>query len=240
MKILESNSQIADMIMKEFLRQLHEELTIKASEISARIKAKNIEIWKKTDTYWSLLNGTLNHEFGFKKGTAEGKVNAVLDAMSKSIGVIPVKFKKRGLDYVGLRIYVLRRSIPDDIFHMEEAKVQTDEEKETKFSNDFAQFSGGSSIDGSNTTITRELPWLNWLLREGNSFIILNYRYEPVTSDRSRSGKGLMIPDDNENWKVPTEYSGTINSHWLIRALKAERKHLISEYGRIINEVLES
>lgn len=239
MKFLESDDQIAQEIMKIFVKQLHAELIAKTDEINARIKQKNIEVWKNTETYWSLLNGKLNHEFGFVKGTAEGKVNAVLEAMSKLIYTFPVKFKKHGSEYIGYRISILGTSIPERILKMEEASVQTETEAKSKFSDDFAAFSGGAGIDGGEGP-RKELHWLEWLLLEGNNFIILNYRYEPIIAERSRSGKGLMVPDEDDAWKVPSEYSGTRQNHWLIRALKNERKYLLSEYGKIINEVLES
>lgn len=234
MIILETNSKISNEIMRIFVQKLYVILKEKALIIKQRIKDEHIRIWKATETYDSLLNGDLNHEFGFKKGTAQGKVDAVLIAMSNSLRVLPKIFKQKGGVYTGFMIEALSKSISDEIFQMQEAEVETEKTLSTSFSNDFLPFSGGQQLGG------KTLPWLNWLLREGNQIIIYNYRYEDIVAPNSRSGKGLMIYDESEAWRVPAKYSGTKNSHWLIRALKQERKHLISEYGRIINEVIRS
>lgn len=239
MRIAESNSEIAEMILAAFMKQIEDILESKFQIIETRIRAENVRLWQNTETYDSLLNGDLNHEFGFKKGTAKKKVDTILEEISKSLIVRPRKFRKKSTEKIGLDIRVLNKNIKSRIFDLEEAQNETDKDMTSAFSNDFAAFSGGAGISGD-TNPTKTLPWLHWLLVRGNRFIIFNYRYEDVTSPRSRSGKGLMIPDEGENWRVPPEFSGTKNSHWLIRALQQERKYLISEYGRIINEVLES
>jgi hypothetical protein len=89
MKILESNSEIENDIMKIILKRLYQELLSKAKIIKEKIKLKNIEIWQNSDAYKSLLTGDLNHELGFPKGEAKGMVDRVLERVSESIDVIP-------------------------------------------------------------------------------------------------------------------------------------------------------
>lgn len=241
MKIITKDSSIIESIFRQFLEQLEKKLEEKAPIIEARIREINFSLWKMTKTYDSLINGQLTHEFGIPQGEAPSRVDAILERISKSMAVRVKKFPKRGKRYIGLRLYILRSPIRSQIFDMPEAIVETEKEMTSQFSNDFAAFSGGENISGgTGLGPKRDLPWLQWLLKEGNKFIIIGYRYEDIVDARSRSGKGLMIPDDTTSWRVPPEYSGTSNDNWLTRTLLEDRKFLIGEYGRIINEVLES
>ncbi len=64
------------------------------------------------------------------------------------------------------------------------------------------------------------LDWLKWLLLEGTSSVILNYRYLDKVGTWSRTGQGIMIPNAQPNlWSVPSELSGTRENNWLVRAI---------------------
>ncbi len=66
------------------------------------------------------------------------------------------------------------------------------------------------------------LPWLEWLLLEGNKTIVKNYEVVFSPSKFSRTGVALMRPS-SRSWKVPSEFSGTISDNWITRAIdKAE------------------
>ena len=63
-----------------------------------------------------------------------------------------------------------------------------------------------------------QIPWLRWLLLEGERRII--NRYEFSSNPRgSRTGMGIMISKGRGFWQVPTEFSGTPVNNFATRAL---------------------
>lgn len=60
------------------------------------------------------------------------------------------------------------------------------------------------------------LPWLQWLLEKGDSIIVVNYQYNPQTG-LGRSGLGNMITGGS--FRIPPEFSGTIDDNFITRAL---------------------
>jgi hypothetical protein len=62
------------------------------------------------------------------------------------------------------------------------------------------------------------LPWLEWLLLEGNKTIVRNYEVIMGPNRASRTGLALMKPS-KKSWKVPSEFAGTSNDNWITRAI---------------------
>ena len=227
----ESSKKIAERLRKHILKEFYSHLRKVSDRIKEEIIRENLNIWKKTATYHSLISGDLTHEFGIPQGTAQGRVDYILNEFGKSISIIPkIKTKRKSGAYVMLDINVFSKNINPAIFDSPEANVKTGKKASNDLSNDFGAFGA--------VEISKELPWLRWLLYEGNRYIIYGYEYQPIISPNSRSGKGLMIKTGS-NWKVPAQFSGTKNSHWIIRALNDNRNFLISEYGRIIEKHLK-
>lgn len=230
--IKEKNKEIVKKIEEAILKELYSIFRAKARSIKNDIASENVNIWKKTDTYKSLISGRLTHEFGIPKGTAQDRVDYILNVFGESISVIPkISLRKRKGVRIILDINVFTKRINEEIFEIPQAIVKTGKKAANDLSDDFGAF-GAVSVE-------KELPWLRWLLYEGNEYIILNHTYRHVSSERSRSGKGLMFKTPGEHWKVPARHSGTRNSHWLTRALRDNEDFLISEYGTIIEKHLK-
>jgi hypothetical protein len=229
-KIKESNKKIIREIENIMARKFYQELRKISDQIRDDIRKYTINLWKSTETYDSLLNGQLNHEFGFPKGTAKNAVDTILDMVSSSISVVPKLPRRKHGEFKALSIYVFAKSIRQEIFSTPEAVVDTGKEAGTSFANDFAAFGA--------TAIRKTLPWLHWLLLDGNNYLVFGYEYVDIAAPNSRSGRGLMIPSDSEDWKVPAKYSGTRNSNWLTRTLQENSDVIEKEYARIIKQHL--
>lgn len=63
------------------------------------------------------------------------------------------------------------------------------------------------------------LPWLEWLLMEGNTILVPAHEVLFGPSSYSRTGNAIMRKNKNRNWKVPAQYAGTLNDNWITRAL---------------------
>ena len=64
------------------------------------------------------------------------------------------------------------------------------------------------------------LPWLEWLLLEGQSIIVKNYEVLYTKSASSRSGMALMQPSKS-SWRVPSQFAGTEKNNWTTRAINS-------------------
>jgi len=80
-------------------------------------------------------------------------------------------------------------------------------------------------LDSSASVITENgtrLEWLNWLLQEGDKIIIYGYHYR--TGNEGRSGGGTMVK--RGVFRVPPEFSGTIDNNFITRAFLGREKEL--------------
>ena len=62
-----------------------------------------------------------------------------------------------------------------------------------------------------------EMPWLDWLITEGDKPIVKGYKY--VNDTIGRSGQGIMKQESGESWRVPPEFAGDVNDNYITRAL---------------------
>lgn len=72
-----------------------------------------------------------------------------------------------------------------------------------------------------------DLHWLDWLLKRGDSIIVVNYQYNPQTG-LGRSGLGNMKPGGA--FRVPPQFSGTVENNFITRAFVGDYQE-----GQIIN-----
>tara|TARA_B100001564_G_scaffold351018_1_gene356273 strand:- start:2147 stop:2779 length:633 start_codon:yes stop_codon:yes gene_type:complete len=78
-----------------------------------------------------------------------------------------------------------------------------------------------------------DLHWLDWLIRMGDTIIVADYDYNPNTG-RGRSGLGNM--KKGGSFRVPPEFSGTLENNFITRALiGSEQEEMIA---KIFKEVL--
>jgi hypothetical protein len=78
-----------------------------------------------------------------------------------------------------------------------------------------------------------DLHWLDWLIRMGDTIIVADYDYNPNTG-RGRSGLGNM--KKGGSFRVPPEFSGTLENNFITRALiGSEQEEIIA---KIFKEVL--
>jgi len=57
------------------------------------------------------------------------------------------------------------------------------------------------------------LPWLEWLLTEGNRILVPSHEVVFGASRYSRTGNAIMRKSKNRSWKVPSQYAGTLNDN---------------------------
>ncbi|NCA31122.1 MAG: hypothetical protein EBS93_10465 [Chitinophagia bacterium] len=76
------------------------------------------------------------------------------------------------------------------------------------------------------------LPWLEWLLLEGNKIIVRKQQVEFGPNIASRTGNAIMRPS-NKSWRVPSEFAGTITNNWITRAIDNSESQIYDLLDRI-------
>jgi hypothetical protein len=62
------------------------------------------------------------------------------------------------------------------------------------------------------------VPWLRWMLFEGDAIIVQGYRVLAGDYDGSRTGPIMAgRPGGTAAWRVPAEFAGTPRSNWITR-----------------------
>lgn len=95
----------------------------------------------------------------------------------------------------------------------------------------------------SGTYITKkgvDIPWLQSLLLDGSKIIVKDYGFREkdyTNSTTSRTKKGIMIKSPGEFWRVPPEFSGTVNDNFLSRAVQKHEKDILNMALEIIKEL---
>lgn len=70
------------------------------------------------------------------------------------------------------------------------------------------------------------LPWLEWLLLEGDKILVTDHVYIQTSRARfySRTNQGIMSKQSTGiGWKVPAQYSGVISDNWITRTINKTR-----------------
>jgi len=191
LKILESNSQIRQMILDSIKDHIENAFNKAIGPISSEIKTLVGAALRTEPEYQSLISGTLRIEFGIMDiASVDNVVEQMVDTLQVTKN--PIKITNLGLS--GGFIITMIKS--DDISGIinSDAAIVTDNSKGHK------------------------LPWLQWLLLNANQPIIRNYEVKVGANPYSRSGMGIMV-ESNKDWRVPPEFAGSQQDNWTTRAM---------------------
>lgn len=190
MRIIESDNAIKLKLYEEIARALNSSITKNREKILLNIRLLAKTVLLSSNTYNSLINGSLNYHFGFPGQTAQEQVNAIIDYVVNKINLIHYRAKSNttGINS-GLQVNLYRGS--EQLLSLPSATIKVEE---------------------------LQIPWLQWLLTEGDSIIISGFSIK-LEQGVGRSGGGIMIANNAGSWRVPPEYAGTDEDNWLTRTL---------------------
>lgn len=190
-KILENNKQIADDILKALIPQVDNYLKKILRNVRTQIPRLIYDILINTDTYNSLISGQLKYEFGIPD--ASSSLDEILNIWTNNV-IIEYKAPLISNSQIKSSFSVsLIRSDFSDVLSSQSALVI-------------------DNLRGYN------LPWLEWLLLEGNKTIIPKQQVVIGPNKNSRTGFAVMR-ESSKSWKVPSQFSGTLNNNWITRAI---------------------
>jgi len=209
--IKESDRQIEKLILDSIAKEMDADLTKIMSEVRNQVKKYTPTVFKRSLTYRAIKSGELNEQLGFFPGQGSSAVDDIISTIVDSIKIEKTRVKHSNKGFVGgLSINVLLENYRDIL-----------------------------SLKGSQIVTEKGivLPWLDWLLKQGDLSVVLDYIYSP-TGGTGRAGGGIMISSPGSAWTVPAQHSGTSENNWLTRALRDYEQEIVRNYSIIINREL--
>jgi hypothetical protein len=159
---------------------------------------------KASPTYNQLITpGTeLYHEIGLLGG--KEKLDQIIDVWSNSVNMYLSRFHQSSTYGVSGTIHIWGvQNDFSDVLDMPAATFLS------------------SNMAGEQT----DVPWLEWLLLRGRSFVVPGYTFArgPQYAPWSRTGDGIMLKirknTSKQRWQVPSAHSGTESNNWVTRAI---------------------
>lgn len=200
-----------------FQRNVLQEITKKIKRQAPRIKntitdsLRNAvrEALVSTPEYQSILQGKLRAELGIPEPDAR-----IVTIIETWINNIEIKVKTGGSSLLLIDIGIIKDDYGD---------VLSLPSSQYKYRSKRSQ---------------GEIPWLRWLLLEGDKRIITKYEFSNDPK-KSRTGMGIMISKEQGFWQVPPEFSGTSVNNFATRALGNIQNVIDNIVERAVKESLQ-
>ncbi len=186
------NSQLKEFVLEEVKQQLAVAFSGSVEPIKNRLQDMCDGIIRGSKEYESLLNGDLLGELGVPG--VKSRLDLIVSTVKNSLQVAYQPITKRGGNLTGGLIISILKADFQDILTSNAASYTTEK---------------GQII-----------PWLDWLLLQGDRIIVLGYDavFTTTVVEQLRSRTGLALMKKGSGWRVPPEFSGTIKNNWLTRA----------------------
>lgn len=191
LKILESDQVISQEILKALLPEISQYMQKGIRIVKNELPTLIKYAISESPEYKSILSGELKYEFGIPDSAQ--KLAGLLDTWGSNIQYIYSPPKISGS--------LIKSSFSANMIRVDFADV---------LYTDYALV-----IDGLRGYT---LPWLEWLLLEGNRTIVKNYEVSIQPHKNSRTGNAIMKQSAG-SWKVPSAFSGTVSDNWITRVL---------------------
>lgn len=187
--LLENDKNISDSILGLIREKLASAISNASKTIADPIKKILKESIETEPEYTSLLSGKLKTELGIDNPVV---ITNLINFIIDTLRtrIEPIQIKRTGLSG-SLVVEFLNNKDYDDIISNSNANI----------------------IDTKSGFI---VPWAKWLLLDGTKILIKDFDVKYARG--GRSGMGYMI-NSNNNWRVPSEFAGTISSNWITRAI---------------------
>lgn len=197
LKIQESTPDIENAILSCLMGEIKPLFIKAAPKIQQRARELLLNVLRDSPEVASIRNGRLRDEFGLDDGAS--RIDAIIRSLVDSVSVrYKFDFSRRAIR-ASFVVEMVRRDFAY-ILELPEAWLITAK--------------------------NQRLDWLEWLLLEGDKYIIRDYGVVFKPSRRSRTGNAIMVRQTGGMWRVPSEFSGTINDNFVTRAMEGMDKEL--------------
>lgn len=192
LKLLETNSQIQESISQALLGPANIFMNNAIGKLKQTLPPIVENAIKNSQEYVSLLNGILRYEFGIPDPNT--RLLGLLNIWTSNIefNYISPVISSRGIKS-SVTVKMIRINF-EDVLYSEFAEIQ-------------------DNLRGYS------LPWLRWLLLEGDKTLVADHEVIIGPSKFSRTGNAIMKKNSGKQWRVPSEFSGTEKDNWITRSL---------------------
>jgi len=217
MKDVIAKIQLESGFSSKFKKDVLREVTKKIKNKAPKIKITITDLLRKavrealvaTPEYQSIVQGKLRAELGIPE--SDIRIATIIDTW---INNIEVKVKTGTSPLLSINIGIIKDDYGDVL------------------SLPSAQYTYNSQRGQG------EIPWLSWLLLEGDKRIITKYEFSSNPRG-SRTGMGIMVSKERGFWQVPPEFSGTSVNNFATRALGDIQNVIDSIVEQTIKESLK-
>jgi hypothetical protein len=211
-ELLTTNAEFEELVIKAMLKHINPKVKSAIRDINKNIQEAIYNGIVKTQIYEELINGKLGYEFGFRKGSAKKNIDRVIKDLSTQFITNFKDFRFNGRDIDG----------GFEIF-----AIEADFKKILSNPSSSIKIKGGS------------LPWLEWLLIDGDKIIVSNHKVVFMDTRASRSGHAIMVKGGiRPFWRVPPEFSGVVDNNWITRASDIISDEINASLDDILSKVL--
>lgn len=204
--VVDSTDKMTEKVINAFRLHLNSVFKRAASSIQRRLGEVCESLITRSEEYNSLLSGQLLGELGVPE--IRTKLDRILTTIKNSVTVEWTPIIRQGSELSGGLVFKMIRSDFLDIIGLPESYYLTEK----------------------GTTI----PWLEWLIMEGDRIIIIGYdvKLNLTPKERSSSRTGLALMTHGSGWRVPPQWSGTVQDNFITRAF------VHSEFERLLLEIV--
>lgn len=195
--LIDKDSYIEIAIINEIILRLNKRANAAIPRMKDQLSKLIKKELKKTLVYKEAVYGELRAHLGFIKGREKEIMDGIISIIADEVRVDFTDFvNTRGISITGgYTIYMV------------------DSEFRNALSSSLA------------VTINKgeELPWLEWLLKEGDRIIIAGYKIVMGSFPTSRSKEAIMVKGGiRPFWRVPSQFSGVENLNWITKAFRGQ------------------
>lgn len=191
LKIIDDNKIIYDNILKTLLPEVTNYFKKSINYLKNNLPPIIKQAIQQSPEYNSLLDGQLKYEFG------------IPDSSQKLAGLVELWGSNIDIKYT---LPAITNNQIKASFSISMIKVDFSDVLYSDYAIVYDSLRGYS------------LPWLEWLLLEGNKTIVSNQEVIISPNRFSRTGNAIMR-NSSKSWKVPSQFAGTISDNWITRAI---------------------
>ena len=201
---------IAGRISDAIVRHLNANLSKVVRPLTQQAKALIKQAMLNSREVQSLLSGDLREEFGL--ANPQSDVEQIINIVADSVQVKLSRATRRG-GTVSAKLVL------------------------TAVSSNFQEVLA-SNAGSYNTSKGQQINWMNWLLTLGDRIIVREYEVVRGNFPFSRTGTAIMSKGKGRGWRVPPQYSGTVENNFITRATDSILPELGKTVERLVKQVL--
>jgi hypothetical protein len=206
-KLLENDQTIYKKILESLINDLDKYISSNINKVKTQLPNLIFLTITQSDTYRAIVSGDLRLELG------------ILDPVSKVDGLLNIWSKNIAYNYT--KPTIQGNKIKSNL------TVQM-------IKSDFSDVLGSDYALVYDSVRGYSLPWLEWLLLDGQKTIIKNYEVIIGPNPRSRTGLAVMS-ESSKSWSVPSEFAGTISDNWITRSIDSAEESILNLFEEIFS-----